>query len=166
MLRPEVGCGRVRWGPVLTPHVWESQSRNGAGRHAVVRSSAPSFCHIVSHPDSCPSSARPMPGPEQGQLLGRGRRSGWDRGRRQGARASSGGARAAPQRTPATGRCSRRGEACTMLSGAPEVGGAGAQRVFEEGRPMWLEQHAGAVAGSHGEGTAGPQGALGASAVP
>lgn len=31
---------------------------------------------------------------------------------------------------------------------------------------MWLEQHAGAVAGSHGEGTAGPQGALGASAVP
>lgn len=31
---------------------------------------------------------------------------------------------------------------------------------------MWLERHAGAVAGSHGEGTAGPQGALGASAVP
>lgn len=53
-----------------------------------------------------------------------------------------------------------------MLSGAPEVGGAGAQHVFEEGRPLWLEQHAGAVAGSHGEGTAGPQGALGASAVP
>lgn len=31
---------------------------------------------------------------------------------------------------------------------------------------MWLERHAGAVAGSHGEGTAEPQRALGASAVP
>lgn len=30
-----------------------------------------------------------------------------------------------------------------MLSGTPEVGGAGAQHVFEEGRPLWLEQHAG-----------------------
>lgn len=91
--------GRLRARPLgacpYAPRLGESESERR--RAARCRSVISPF--LLSHsqsPRQLSIKRPPLPGPEQGQLLGRGRRSGWDRGRTPGGQGLQRGCQGSP----------------------------------------------------------------------